>query len=122
MGPPLPNLRLVVTFLIRYVSSETTIGATDGKEDLNWKKYLKYECPKQRFLCSTIRFQEKSGFSNPYSHLLFCYAPHKSVGEQEILFVNLFRAAEKKYTKRGGMLQLCFNLQATSEYEKATQA
>lgn len=110
------DLKLIVTTVMSFVGSDTTTS-----DDGTVRTYLKYRCPKPG--CPKIcRFLEKSGYSNPYAHLLSCYARNKSKAEQEKKLDELFNKARNSAQKSNGDIRAHFNVSALSEYEKAIHA
>jgi len=86
--------------------------------DQEKKVYLVYECPKDS--CKArISFMDKSGYRNPYMHLVRCYGKGKEDKDAKSIVDTLYRDARKKQREKGGSIRSHFISGTLSEYEKA---
>lgn len=83
---------------------------------------MSYQCPKSDFKAGPIRFQDKSGFKNPYRHLMRCFAKGKPANEQETKLLDLYKEALEKSKSQGGTIRSHFASTSLNEYEKTVAA
>lgn len=101
----------IVKAVMEFVGHEDAPGHPRGK--------LVYKCLKVN--CGRIiKYNSKSGFSNPYQHLRCCYAKAKKPWQQHEVLKGLYEDALKQQALSGGTILPHFNVEALCEADCAT--
>lgn len=85
------------------------------------KVYVTYQCTKDR--CGhRVKFLDKSGFKNPYRHLLSCHGKGKPASQHEKILIDKYEDARSKAAMEGGSILRHFQAASMNDYEKALAA
>ena len=90
-----------------------------GKETWTSTKItnLIYRYPNFNCIKHTIKFEEKSGYSNPYRHLRSCLGKDKTSEEQYILLRKLYVEHREDNSTSNGSLLSHFSLRTILDYD-----
>ena len=117
--PKTRNQKEVVTSIMKCVGSE--IVSSRGEGELT-KKFVKYRCPNSGCVDPIVRFLEKSGFSNPYRHLLSCYARNQLIAAQQKVVSPLLAEARTEARRSGCSILDYLSGKSLPSYDKAIEA
>ena len=99
---PSPSQKEIVVALMAFEENETRTVFDRVPGTKRSKLFLKYRCPKPGCSSPIVAFPDKSGFQNPYRHLLACYAKGSEYMEQTQILNSLYNDAREKKTTAGG--------------------
>ena len=91
------------------VSSSTTTTTKGRPRKAKKKVWLTHQCPREACSKKTVRFLQGSGYKNPFSHLVSCYAKGKSTNERETYIFLLYEEALAKKVADGGSIRSHFD-------------
>ena len=113
------NCKSVIQTLIKCVGTDD-VRTNDSRNPI--KAFLKYRCWNPRCLNSIVRFQEKTGYSNPCRHLMSGYARNQPFLEQEKVISQLLCEARQKHEREGNSVAGYFKIHCLSVYNRAVHA
>eukprot|EP00171_Calliarthron_tuberculosum_P002072 IDg2072t1 len=109
-GDSEPTKKDVVVALMKFEGRDEAIGTSYA--------FLTYRCRRPGCTKPSVRFKSGSGYSNPYRHLLSCYARGKPVAEQNLVVNRLYSEAVKARDHFGGSILSHFSINALTELDR----
>lgn len=86
---PVPKQKVVVLQLMEFFQTEQ-LSETSKNGIAIPRLFLFHKCPRKECSVKVIKFLDKTGYNNPFTHLRTCYGKGKSLAEQESHILGLY--------------------------------
>ena len=91
-----------------YEGKQTRAPSSARKSSNEPITYLQLRCNRNQCTNPSVMFRDKTGYVNPYNHLLSCYGIGSNKKQREEQLLKMYHNANKQSSQTGGNASLSF--------------